>query len=837
MKNKIIPALFLIALIVTVSILAVTLNIEPAMSSTTNITISGHVYDDKGNPASQAYTFLASSLNGRGAANCYTDYAGFYSLTVPAGSYSFVTYVMNSALSYSQVDIPLYSDITKDVKLAVGNKVTGHIYDSAGHPVVGAQTNVYNATWLVPGVTTEGLGAYTIYIPNGSYTFALWPPADSKIMNFKNSSFTVSSDMTYNIVVDTGYIVSGNVQYPSGSKASGVSTHLVNSTGYTFSSGRYSDTMPTPGTYSIAAPAGKYTLQSTINSVIVYSEPNVVVKSDMTKDVTLLTVSISPDIGVADVGQIFPVTASVTGGSGIYAAYTWSVNGVAKATPSTPTFNFAPTETGAYLITAVAKDNQGAVSTQTTTATVIVNPALIPPQVSVSPSQIDQGQSSSFIANEASGGTRGYSYQWYNKAPSATSYTLISGATYQTYSFTTTGTTEVGKWSFILNATDSPSIPNTVSSTPMSVWVNPPPAVAVSPELAVLDEGSTKTFAAVTIGGSGAMTYEWFLDGSKVGANSTNYAYTAVQGTHALTVKVTDSANPALSATSTPAAITVNPALSTPTVSAINGTIDQGQPFKLNATAAVNGTAPYSYQWFTRDPNGDYVPVSGATSASCSIPTASNITAGVWYLVLHVTDSATTPTTVASNVITVTVNTAPSVSVSPASAAFTVGQSSTFTANPAGGSGVYTGYQWYVNGGAQQGQNSATFTFSPSSAGSYSVTATVTDSLGATSNMSTVAQVQTSPVPTPTPTPTQTPTPTAAPTATPKPTATPTPTPAATQNPTATPASTQPTPTQNVTQGPDTGTYVIISIALVVVVVVLLGFILASKKTSKNKKK
>lgn len=804
------------------------------MSSTTNITVSGHVYDAQGNPAPWAYAELIDNLNGRSSATCRTDSSGFYSLTVPTGTYTILSYLTGSTLSYSQRNVALNSDTTKDIKLVVGFKVTGRVCDHTGQLVAGALTVVSNTTWLVPGVNTDGSGYYSICVPGGTYTFALWPPANSNLLNFENDTVEVTSDMTYNIVMDSGYVVSGNVQYPSGSKASGVSTALVNATGYMFSSGRYSDTMPTSGTYSIAVPAGTYRLQSTINSVVVYSEHNVVVNGDITKNVTLTSVSVLPKSSRIDAGQSCQVTASATGGSGSYVSYTWSVNGSAKSSTSIPLFNFTPDEQGTYLITAVAKDSEGASSTQSTTATVTANPTLIPAQLSCSPSQVDQGQTSVLSATGASGGTGPYSYQWYSKAPSAAAYSLISGATSQSYTFTTTGTTEVGQWSFVLNATDSASTPSTASSAAVSVWVNLPPTVGVSPELAVLDEGYSNTFTALTIGGAGPLTYEWFLDGVKVGTNSTNYSYTVVQGTHTLTVKVTDSANPPLSATSTSAAITVNPALNIPTASAINSTIDQGQPFKLNATAAVNGTAPYQYQWFGRDPAGNYTALSEATSPSCIVPTQKNITSGVWYIVLHVTDSASTPVTVSSNIVTVTVNTAPSVSVSPANAAFTVGQSSTFTANAAGGSGVYTSYQWYVNGTAQQGQNSTTFTFSPSSTGSYSITATVTDNLGATSNMSTAVQVQTSPAPTPTPAPTQTPAPTAAPTATPKPTTTPTPTPAATQNPTATPAATQPTPTQNVAQGPDTGTYTIISIVLAIVVVVLAGFIIASKHTKKK---
>ena len=63
------------------------------------------------------------------------------------------------------------------------------------------------------------------------------------------------------------------------------------------------------------------------------------------------------------------------------------------------------------------------------------------------------------------------------------------------------------------------------------------------------------------------------------------------------------------------------------------------------------------------------------------------------------------------------------------------------TATASGGSGSYTSYQWYVDGSAQTGQTASTFSYSPASAGSYSITVTVTDSLGATSAQSTAATV------------------------------------------------------------------------------------------------
>jgi len=68
-----------------------------------------------------------------------------------------------------------------------------------------------------------------------------------------------------------------------------------------------------------------------------------------------------------------------------------------------------------------------------------------------------------------------------------------------------------------------------------------------------------------------------------------------------------------------------------------------------------------------------------------------------------------------------------------------VGKVQTFTTTASGGSGNYTRYQWYVNGVAQAGATASTFNYSAASWGTYSITATVTDSLGATSASSTAA--------------------------------------------------------------------------------------------------
>ena len=98
-------------------------------------------------------------------------------------------------------------------------------------------------------------------------------------------------------------------------------------------------------------------------------------------------------------------------------------------------------------------------------------------------------------------------------------------------------------------------------------------------------------------------------------------------------------------------------------------------------------------------------------------------------------------TTFAADPATVTVNSAPTVSLSPSTWTMSMGQSEIFTATASGGTGTYTNYQWYVNGVLAQSGTTSTITFTPESAGAYSISVTVTDSLGATSTASSASAV------------------------------------------------------------------------------------------------
>ena len=174
--------------------------------------------------------------------------------------------------------------------------------------------------------------------------------------------------------------------------------------------------------------------------------------------------------------------------------------------------------------------------------------------------------------------------------------------------------------------TDSASTPVTSpASNAVTITVSASPTVSITPVGPLtLDVGLAQPFSATHSGGSGSLSYQWYLDGSAVGTNSASYSYTASGTSHSVTCKVTDSAStPVTSPASNAVSITVNSALVAPTVTATPGTINQGQTSSLTSTAVSTGTSPYTYQWFEKAPGARSYIAVGSNSTSFSFVTSS----------------------------------------------------------------------------------------------------------------------------------------------------------------------------------------------------------------------
>jgi len=180
----------------------------------------------------------------------------------------------------------------------------------------------------------------------------------------------------------------------------------------------------------------------------------------------LPTVSLSPASSTLDLGQTVTFIPNVSSFSGSL-SYQWFVNSVLQS-ESGSSFIFNPASPGSNSIYVMVTDSTG--SAPSNMVTVTVNSALVAPTASASKAAVDQGQTSALSSTAVTTGTGPYTYGWFEKAPGATSYSSISGATSTSYSFVTTGSTATGSWTFILQATDKTGA--AVNSSAVSVAVN-----------------------------------------------------------------------------------------------------------------------------------------------------------------------------------------------------------------------------------------------------------------------------------------------------------------------------------------------------------------------------
>jgi hypothetical protein len=423
-----------------------------------------------------------------------------------------------------------------------------------------------------------------------------------------------------------------------------------------------------------------------------------------------LTVSISPTSIAMDVGQSHLFTSTVSGGMSPY-SYQWCLNNSPMSGMTSPSWAFSPSSSGSYTIYLNVTDSVGN-RVKSNVVLVTVNPA---PSASISPSSVtlDVNQSQTFTSS-VSGGTSPFSYQWYlNGAP-------VSGATSSSWTFTPSSS---GSYTICVTVTDSLGIEAKSSTVP--VTVNGALSVTIAPTSATLDIGQSQLFTSTVLGGTSPYSYQWYLNGATV-PNATGVTWTftpASTGSYSVYANVTDGGD--VQAKSNVASAAVNAALSA-SISPASVTIDVGQS-KTFTSSVSGGTSPFSYQWYL---NG--TAVSGVTSPSWTFTPSSS---GSYSIHVNVTDSVGSKAK--SNVASATVYPAPGVSISPSYATLNAGRSQTFTSSISGGTPPYS-YQWYLCGSAVGGATNPTWTCTFSLAGTYTVYLRLTDNAESNTTSSTV---------------------------------------------------------------------------------------------------
>jgi hypothetical protein len=410
------------------------------------------------------------------------------------------------------------------------------------------------------------------------------------------------------------------------------------------------------------------------------------------------TISIAASQNNICSGVSVTFTASITGG-GTNPIYQWRRNGVNVGTnASTYSSNIL---TNGDLITCQLTSNLPCATSSTiasNTVSMVIN-AIVTPSITISTPQtsICAGSSVVFTATTNNAGTNP-TYQWRKNGNNV-------GTNSSTYTDAALAQNDIITCVITSNANCASPINVTSNIIRMLVTANVTPSVTISTLGSPICGGFSTNIIATPTNGGFAPTYQWFKNGSPiVGFTGSNIFVDLISGdviscimTSSLTC-VTNRTVPSNNLT-----VTVLPFVPIQlNVTASETTICNGSSVTFT-TAGINiGTTP-TYQWFR---NG--IPISGAISSTLTTSLINN-NEQFSCTVSNINTPCVGSTVVNSNSVTITVIPPASVSVSTNATTLCNGNNSaTFTATPSN-AGIAPTYQWKKNGN-NVGTNLNTYT-------------------------------------------------------------------------------------------------------------------------------
>ncbi len=566
-------------------------------------------------------------------------------------------------------------------------------------------TPSYHCSWEVNATIVVGASSCTsfAFIPSGPGTAwtveaivvdATGWTSGSSILSFKvNRALSVAASIPVahgdaNQTFAFSGIISGGTPgfscqwYVAGAAAPGA----TNCTTFSF-------TPTLSGNYSV-------TLSVTDAALAVGGSPPVSLR--VQTDPALLLGVVTPAV---DVGETVNVTASATGGTPAYSC-TWYLNGAAQPGASCQGFTIVASTTGTLLFNVTLIDSAGF---HYLTKTVSIS-SYAAPSASVSSPTLKMDAGQSIVLNSSvSGGAPPVSCQWFENGTA-----VIGANSCSSFTFSPSG---AGNYTLSLVATDSASPSERAPSINVTLQVYPALRVSMSGAHAT-DVGINLTLTLLVSGGVPSDVYSWYLNGSLVaGAAGSSYLFApSSAGTYQLTGEVTDGI---LNSQKSVSSIQVFGHLAA-TLSPV-GTYYLPLNANLTITSVVlGGAAPLHYSW-TVDGAG----VSAQGPSFVFVGT----TAGTFAIVVAVSDSVGGSSSSAPLSVVVV---GESVAISGVSQA-EVGVLSVLSAQVTGGAAPYS-FNWTVNGQPQAGVVGSSFDWTPSLAGTVSVTVTAKDAHGISSS-------------------------------------------------------------------------------------------------------
>jgi len=417
-----------------------------------------------------------------------------------------------------------------------------------------------------------------------------------------------------------------------------------------------------------------------------------------------------------------PVTL-VASGNETVTSYQWSQNGsaISGATGSTyPTTATSVSQLQSYSVTLTT--GAGCLNNTTATGTTASVPFTVTPTVGVptAPSGSTTRCEGSGTGTYTTSATNATAYNWTISPATAGTIAGTSTTGTVTWSATYTGTAVISVTASGCNGPSAAASTNVIVSSPAV------PAVSIAATASTICTGTSVTFTATPTNGGSTPAYQWQVNGSNVGTNSSTYSTTTLTNSQVVSCVMTTSATCITTATASSNAITMTvTALQSMTVS-ITGTLPVCTSNATSFVANVGnaGTGTLTYQWKKNGVNvsstvtptppayvlattsyssGDVVYCTVTTNQSCYNPTA--------------TSNSMTITTTAP--VTFTAGAGPSGGIS-----YCQGDSVTLVAT---GNETVTSYQWALNGSNITGATGSTLkttAVSVSQLQSYSVVLT-----------------------------------------------------------------------------------------------------------------
>jgi len=398
-------------------------------------------------------------------------------------------------------------------------------------------------------------------------------------------------------------------------------------------------------------------------------------------------------------------TLSANGGlDGSGAIYEWGTGAIGSniiVGQNASTITVSPSINTTYWVRRVGTVPPCTNNTAGVTQLVTVTPTAVPSlNISANPGNtICNGTSVTFTATPVNGGAAP-AYQWKLNGANVGS----NSATYTNASLSNGNTIQC-----VLTSNANCASPLTANSNTVTMVVSstltPSVSISANPGNNICN-GTSVTFTAVPTNGGTTPAYQWKLNGTNVGTNSSTYINAGLVNGDAITCVLTSNdpcASP-LTANSNTVTMVVSSTL-TPSVSISanpGNNICVGTSVTFTAVPTNGGATP-AYQWKL---NGANVGANSTTYTNAGLVNGDAITC-----VLTSNDPCASPLSANSNTLNMIVNglVTPSVNISAnPGATICNGTSVTFTATPVNG-GAAPAYQWKLNG-ANVGSNSATYT-------------------------------------------------------------------------------------------------------------------------------